>query len=352
MSIFMRKLSGALTLLAAIVVLNACESPSSSDGQGQAQGQGQGEVVIYASLDREFSEPILKAFEAETGIRVRAVYDTEAVKTVGLVNRLIAERQRPQADIFWNNEIVRSIQLKSEGLTEAYTVPNAAGIPDAFKDPEGHWVGFAARARVLMTNTNLLPPDGEQPTRVRDLADPKWKGKAAFGKPLFGTTSTHFAVHYAQLGPDQALALWRGIFENSVMVAGNAQSRDAAANGELAFCFTDTDDAVGAMNDGKPVRIIYTEDELLLIPNTLVKIKDGPNSENALRLIDHLLSAEVETALSLSRSAQIPLRPGLDPPPALEPIPDGMITEVDWTEVAEILFDANTAIANLVTEFE
>ncbi len=346
MSHDLRRHLGALALLTAVVLATACESPSSTDGRAP------GEVVIYASLDREFSEPILKAFEAETGIRVRAVYDTEAVKTVGLVNRLIAERQRPQADVFWNNEIVRSIQLKREGLTEPYSVPNAAGIPDAFKDPDGHWVGFAARARVLMTNTNLLPPEAEQPLRVTDLADPRWKGRAAFGKPLFGTTNTHFAVHYAQLGPDEALALWRGILENSVMVAGNAQSRDAAANGELAFCFTDTDDAVGAINDGKPVRIVYTEDELLLLPNTLVKIKDGPNPENALLLIDYLLSAEVETALSVSRSAQIPLRPGLEPPPALEPIPEELITEVDWASVADALFDANTAIVNLVNEFE
>jgi len=312
----------------------------------------QQEVVIYASLDREFSEPILKKFEQDTGIRVRAVYDTEAVKTVGLVNRLIAERERPQADVFWNNEIVRSIQLKREGLTEAYNAPNAADIPTIHKDPDGHWVGFAARARVLMTNTHLLPEDAEQPTRVRDLADPKWKGRAALGKPLFGTTSTHFAVHYAQLGREGAIELWRGILQNSVMVAGNAQSRDAAANGEVAFCFTDTDDAVGAIKDGKPVRIIYTQDELLLIPNTLVKIKNGPNHDNALKLIDYLLSPEVEVALSQSRSAQIPVRPNLPPPAALEPIPQELITAVDWNQVATVLDEASTAIANLVAEYE
>ena len=46
------------------------------------------EVIVYTALDRQFSEPILKDFEDKTGIRVRPVFDTEAVKTVGLVNQL------------------------------------------------------------------------------------------------------------------------------------------------------------------------------------------------------------------------------------------------------------------------
>ncbi len=33
-------------------------------------------VTVYVSEDQIFSEPILKDFEKETGIKVRAVYDT------------------------------------------------------------------------------------------------------------------------------------------------------------------------------------------------------------------------------------------------------------------------------------
>ena len=40
-------------------------------------------VVVYVSHDEVFSEPILKNFEKETGIRVRAVYDTEETKSTG-----------------------------------------------------------------------------------------------------------------------------------------------------------------------------------------------------------------------------------------------------------------------------
>ena len=62
------------------------------------------EVILYCAQDQNYAEPILQQFEQETGIRVKTVYDSEAVKTVGLANRLLAERDRPQCDIFWGNE--------------------------------------------------------------------------------------------------------------------------------------------------------------------------------------------------------------------------------------------------------
>jgi iron(III) transport system substrate-binding protein len=53
-------------------------------------------VVIHASFNKVLSQPILKAFEKETGIKVLDVYDSEATKTPGLVNRLIAEKITPE----------------------------------------------------------------------------------------------------------------------------------------------------------------------------------------------------------------------------------------------------------------
>jgi len=54
------------------------------------------EVIIYTSVDQHYSEPIFTAFEKETGIHVRAVFDIESSKTTGLVNRLIAEKNSPR----------------------------------------------------------------------------------------------------------------------------------------------------------------------------------------------------------------------------------------------------------------
>ena len=142
-------------------------------------------VVVYVAHDQDYSEPILKEFERKTGIKVMALYDTEATKTVGLVNRLLAEKNRPQADVFWNNEVIRSILLKHNDILQPYCSSNANDIPEKYKDPECYWTGFAARARVIIYNTQKIQ-DEEAPRSIFDFIDPKWKGKACIAsKPNY-----------------------------------------------------------------------------------------------------------------------------------------------------------------------
>ena len=122
-------------------------------------------VVAYVSEDQVFSEPILRDFERETGIRVQVVFDTEETKSTGVMNRLLAEKDNPQADVFWANEPIRAEYLKQQGIAVPYVSPNAAGIPDHFKDPEGYWTGFSARSRPFVANQccpgKVTPTDGK-----------------------------------------------------------------------------------------------------------------------------------------------------------------------------------------------
>src|SRR5262252_7268390 len=167
-----------IVLLAALVSLNpACKRTAR-------------EVVVYTSVDQVFSEPVFKEFERQSGIAVRAVFDTEETKSTGVLNRLIGEASSPQADVFWSGDPVRAIVMAKRGLAEPYLSPNAAGIPAAFKAKDGTWTGFAARARVFLVNKNRVASN-ERPKSVKDLTDPRWKGQVAIANPLFGTTTMH-----------------------------------------------------------------------------------------------------------------------------------------------------------------
>src|SRR6187431_876808 len=88
------------------------------------------EVTAYVSADRPFSEPILQEYERRSGVRVSVVYDTEETKSTGLANRLLAEMQRPQADVFWSNEPVRTLVLQTRQALAPYQSPAAQGIAD------------------------------------------------------------------------------------------------------------------------------------------------------------------------------------------------------------------------------
>jgi iron(III) transport system substrate-binding protein len=298
------------------------------------------EVVIYTSLDKVFSQPILEAFEEQTGIKVLAVYDSEATKTTGLVNRLIAEKANPRADVFWNSETGRTIVLKRKGVLAKYISPSAADIPDQFKDADGCWTGFAARCRILIYNTNLLKAE-DLPKSIFELTNPEWKNKVALAYPLFGTTATHSAALFAHLGDSKAKEYFEALRANGVMITdGNASSRDRVADGTVPIGFTDTDDAFVAIRQGRPVDIIWPDEEgigTLLIPNTVALIRGGPNPAAGKKLIDFLLSPKVEEMLAHSESGQIPLRLDIKRPPNVPVLGKIKAMKVDYEKVADLM---------------
>jgi iron(III) transport system substrate-binding protein len=300
----------------------------------------QPEVVVYAALDREFSEPVLDDFTRKTGIRVLPKYDVESTKTVGLTNAIIAEEARPRCDVFWNNEILNTLRLEEKGLVEAYSSPAAAAYPEMYRSPTGTWHGFAGRARVLIVNTDLVK-EGERPDSIYDLADPKWKGKAGIARPVAGTTASHVACLFAALGEEKAKAYLLSLRANDVQIlGGNKQVAIAAGSGQIAFGMTDTDDAIIELERGAPVAIVYPdreENELgtLFIPNTLAIIKGGPNPEAARKLVDYLLSPAVESKLALCPSAQIPLNPSVETTPRVETPKTVKAMQVDFAAAAK-----------------
>src|SRR4029077_7131803 len=105
-----------------------------------ARARKENRVIVYCAQDRVYAEPVFHDFEKQTGLKVRAVYDSEAVKTVGLANRLLAERSHPQCDVFWGNEEMRTRQLAAQNL---------------FRDTNG-WSAFGYRSRRIVINTNVL----------------------------------------------------------------------------------------------------------------------------------------------------------------------------------------------------
>jgi len=306
---------------------------------GPAQAD-EGVVRVYVSLDREHSERVLKRFEKQTGIKVDALFDTEATKTVGPVRQLISEKQNPQCDVYWNNELATTVKLKEYGILAKFVPKNAADIPAEFKDPEGYWTGFAARARVLIVNTNLVKKS-EMPTSMWDLADPKWKGKACMARPQTGTTAAHAAALFVQ-DKQKAEEYFAKLARNDVVwLTGNAHCMRDVSAGRFAFGWTDTDDFNVARLQGRPVAMVYPDkgnDDIgvMYIPNSLVLIKGGPNAINGKRLIEWLLRPEIEALLARSATAQIPVRPGVEVPDHVRrPDQIGKTMPLDWDQIGK-----------------
>ena len=298
-------------------------------------------VVVYVSEDQVFSEPILKDFEKETGIRVKAVYDTEEAKSTGAMNRLIAEKDNPQADVYWANEPIRAEVLKQKGIAAPYISPNAGEIPAGLKDPEGCWTGFSARLRVLVVRKGLA----KKPSSILAFTDPAWKGKGVIANPLFGTTTSEIAALFTLWGDEKAKAFMARMKANGTgLSSNNGESADFVAAGRYAFSLVDSDDVVNRVRKGKPVELVYPDQEegglgCFLVPNAAVLVRGAPHPKEARRLIDYLLSRATEEKLARADCAQLPLHPGAAPPAELKPLEKIRVMKVDYAAVARKLVE-------------
>ena len=270
-------------------------------------------VVVYVSVDQQHSEPVLNAFAEKTGIEVRAVYDTEAVKTSGMVNRLIAERKRPQADVFWSGEFAQTIRLDDEGVLDRYEPAGVDRLPRNIQDPYHAWAGFGGRARIILVNTDLVAPE-DYPTGVADLLDEKWPAdKVGIALPLFGTTKTHACALYSTWGQDNGREFFAAVRERNVQVLqGNGAVRDAVADGTLVWGLTDTDDAAGALERGAPVAVVFPDQGpegigTMVIPNTVALVYAARHPGPGKQLVDYLISPEAEALMVESGWCHMPL---------------------------------------------
>src|SRR5689334_15306724 len=108
------------------------------------------EIVVYSSVDDVYVRPVAAMFTRRTGVQVKLVLDTEETKSTGLLNRLLAESARPQADVFWSGDPVRAAVLQRRGLAEPFSPTEINGLDLRFSDPEHQFTSFSARLRVII----------------------------------------------------------------------------------------------------------------------------------------------------------------------------------------------------------
>lgn len=269
-------------------------------------------LVVYCAHDAIHAEKVLRDFEKRSGIPVAIRFDTEATKSLGLVELLLREKDAPRCDVFWNNELLGTLDLAESGLLESYRGPGHARIPAAFKDPGGLWTGFAARLRVFIFNTQKLAPSTSADELAARLTSPDLS-RVAIAKPLYGTTLTHYAALWSAWGGDRLQAWHRESRTRGIREAnGNAAVKDLVAEGVCDLGLTDTDDFFEAKDAGKPVAAQPVRLEggaTICIPNTVAITRGTKRPAEARKLVDFLLSEETELALAGSRSRQIPLGP-------------------------------------------
>jgi iron(III) transport system substrate-binding protein len=345
--------AGLLILVVLAVAISHFRTEHSVGGQSSSAAN----VVLYCATDREIAQDLIDQFQKETGIHVEAKFDTEAAKSVGLVQAIRQENAHPQCDVFWGGGAFFCTILANDGCLAS--VPNdmvqAEGA--APHDSLGRWLGFAGAYRVLIVNTNVLAP-ASWPQSYRDLTDPRFKGHIGIANPLFGGMAAHVAALFAKLGEAQGRQWLAALKRNDcALCAGMADVKNRVASGELWFGITSTIDAHVAVDGGKPVVVVFPDQEpgeigCLNGYNTVALVADAPHPREAEKLIRFLLTTKTEKVLASGPGQNVGLLPesvAEDVRPAWIPR-DLRQMDVDWTEAVNAHPAATKAIKEILLE--
>lgn len=330
-------------LVGGLLAGTGCRRADEDRSSGAEKPAAAGEVVVYCSVDEEFGRQVFARYRELTGVEAKVVFDSEAGKTTGLLRKLEAEADRPRADVFWSSELFGTILLAREGLLASYDSPAAADIPSRYRDPEHRWTAFGLRGRVIAFNPARVDT-ATLPTTWEELAEPKWAAQVAIANPLFGTTRGHVASMFALWGDERGRTFLTRLRDGGAQIVdGNSSAVRAVIAGRVNIALTDTDDVWVAQRAGASMDLRYLDmgdGGTLLIPNSVAVVENCPHPEAARRLVDFLVSPEVERLLAQSASRNIPVRPDLREELSLDLPPS---TQIPFDSVADYLDSAVSA---------
>lgn len=299
------------------------------------------EVVLYTSVDQPIAQKVVDAFSKKNGIKVRLVTDTEATKSVGLAERLRAERANPVCHVWWGNEVFHTIALADEGMFGSLDVKSFEEIGSQFKDANLRWAGNGLRVRVMAVAEDA----GQIPGSIQDLLDPRFKGKVTLARPVAGTTAGHVSALYALWGQEKADAFFRKLRENgAVMVGGNSVVAEQVGKSNMLLGLTDNDDIISAQRAGGELWEVVPDQNgdgigTLAIPTTVALVDRNDQPEAAKRLAEFLLSAQAEGMLMDEHFIAASTRSG---PGSVK------VMNVSYAEISKHLRTAPQRAANLL----
>jgi len=253
-------------------------------------------LVVYCPHPLVFIEPIVKKFEAATGIQTEVV----AAGTGELLKRIEAESANPLGDVMWGGSM--STLDPSRKFFEPYHSPEETAFFDDVKVADGKITSFTQIPSVIMVNTKLvgnIKVEGYQ-----DLLNPALKGKIAFADPSKSSSSFEHIVNilYAmgKGDPDKGWGYVKDLAKNldGKLLSGSSAVYKGVADGEYTVGLTFEEGAATYVKSKAPVKIVYMNEGVISKADGTAIIKGAKNLENAKKFIDFISSKDTQTLIA------------------------------------------------------
>jgi len=307
-------------------------------GGAVAPAQAADAVVLYTADGLEnFYKDVLRDFEKKEGVKVNIV-------TAGsgeVVGRATIEKDAPKADVIVTLPPFIQ-QADQSGLLQAYQSVNYQNVPTIAKSPTGSWATFVNNYFSFAINPSIVK---NQPKTFADLLNPDYSGKIAYSNPATAGDGMAVIILTTMLmGEDKGFDYMKKLEQSAkfhtkgtgyldVLLSRNEIS---VANGDLQM---DLDDAA---NGGLSLKPIFLANEAGSTPTTfqlpyaIGLIKNGPNQAEGKKLIDYLMSKDVQAKVpdvfGIPGRSDVPLT-GKNGEAVKQAIAGVKLIAVDWDHV-------------------
>jgi iron(III) transport system substrate-binding protein len=258
------------------------------------RAQAATELTVYTALEVEQLKAYQQAFEKRyPDIRIKWVRDSTGIVTA----KLIAEKDRPQADVVWGLAGSSLAVLKQQGMLEAYAPHSLAQIGANYRDSDNPpaWVGMDVWAASICFNTVEAQKQGlPRPAKWEDLANPVYKGKIVMPNPASsGTGYLDVSAWLQTFGEEGGWAYMDKLHQNigQYTHSGSKPCKQAAA-GEFPIGISFEYPAIQLKRKGAPLAIVLPEEGLGWEIEATAIIKGTAKLDAAKTLADFAASRE------------------------------------------------------------
>lgn len=274
-----KRLSALAVSLSAVVSMSAIASE---------------EVNIYSYRQPYLIEPMLKAFEQDTGVKVNVIFADK-----GLVERVKREGELSPADVLLTVDISRVMEVVNAGLAQPIESDVLkANIPAQYRDSKNEWFALTTRARAIYTSKERVGKLPEDFTYY-DLAKPEYKGKVCVRSGKNSYNVSLFASMIAHDGEAKVKQFLQDLKGNLAQKpqGGDRDQVKAIKEGICDYALGNSYYFGKMLDDEKQrewAQAVYINFPNQKAQGTHVNIsgvalaKYAPNKENAVKLVEYL----------------------------------------------------------------
>jgi iron(III) transport system substrate-binding protein len=260
-----------------------------------------GTVVMYTAAPTEVQNVLVPAIRQRTGLNVQVV----SAGGGELIQRLRAEANRPMADIVVS--VGGDVIDVNPQLFAAYRVKDADKLNPAYAISP-LWTPFSVTVPTVIAVNTRLVREADMPRGWADLADPKWKGKIAFGAPDRSSSAlTQMLQILHVFGEEKGWELFARMMDNFVVIPSSNAVIRGTAQGEYAIALTLEDNAQRFIDGGAPLRIVYPREGVNASADAMALVARGPNPAAGRAVLDFIASVEGQTMI-VTASGRRPMR--------------------------------------------